>query len=459
VARATLKARLLIGSLLVLPVVLAAAGIAFDRAYRHSLVAAEQVRLERYFYLLFSLAELSHTPAGALLQLPDTLIEPDLEQNTSGIAAFVYDRQHRLVWRSNSSRLLSPAPSFADFSPQWQPGHMHFQRAKVGREDYFFAQFDTLWEDDKGATHPFRFALLHDTESVQLTLATYRTQLWQGLSLVALALLASQVLLTGWALAPLARLAQSLGLMRSGASQTLVGDYPHEIQQVVDRLNQVLARETQLRARYRNQVNDLAHSLKTPLAVLKATSGKENSQQYVNEQVDRMEKVVRYQLQKAVSEHAGNGTQIPLRHTLERLADSLKKIYRDKGLHINLDVPEDIAFVGDEEDLMELAGNLLDNACKYGDGTVTVTARLAEQLLTMQVDDNGPGINKTLRNSSMERGQRLDTALPGQGIGLAVCADIACNYGGKLTIGQSPLGGARFELALPGATLITANPD
>ena len=454
-ARATLKARLLIGSLLVLPVVLAIAGGALDRAYRHSLEAAEQVRLERYFYLLFSLAELAPGASGAQLQLPGTLIEPDLEQSNSGIAGFVYNAQGALIWRSNSSRLLSNAPRFSDFASQWQPGEMHFRRSQFDSQHYFLARFDTLWEDDRGTIHPFRFALLHDTESYQLALTTYRNQLWQGLGLVGLALLATQVLLTGWALAPLTRLAHSLGLMRRGASQTLVGDYPREIQQVVDRLNQVLARETQLRARYRNRVNDLAHSLKTPLAVLKATSDREDYQQHVNEQVERMEKVVRYQLQKAVSEHAGGGSQVPLRQTLERLAESLKKIYRDKGLNINLDVPADITFVGDEEDLMELAGNLLDNACKYGDGTVTVTAHLSEQLLTMQVDDNGPGITETLRNSSMERGKRLDTAMPGQGIGLAVCADIACNYGGKLTIDRSPLGGARFELALPGALLVT----
>lgn len=453
-ARATLKARLLLGSLLVLPLVLATAGAALDRAYQSSLEAAEQARLERYFYLLFSVAELHSTPSGLQLQLPDTLIEPDLEQSTSGIAAFVYNAHSQLIWRSNSSRLLSSAPNFADFAPRWQPGKMHFRRSTINANPYFFAQFDTLWEDERGATHKFRFALLHDTDSFQLALATYRTQLWQGLGLVALALLGTQVLLTGWALAPLARLAHSLGLMRSGASQTLVGDYPQEIQQVVDRLNQVLERETQRRSRYRNRVNDLAHSLKTPLAVLKAGGHQTAYQQQVQEQVERMEKVVRYQLQKAVSEHGDGGVQIPLKRTLERLAESLKKIYRDQGLDITIDAPADIAFVGQEEDLMELAGNLLDNACKYGGGIVTVTARLNQQRLSMQVDDNGPGITETLRDSSMERGKRLDTAMPGQGIGLAVCADIACNYGGKLSIGQSPLGGARFELTLPGAKVM-----
>src|SRR5690606_23303890 len=150
--------------------------------------------------------------------------------------------QGNLTWRSNSSRLLGQAPRFTDFAPKWQPGKMHFQRSTIGTDHYCFAQFDTLWEDDRGTTHPFRFALLHDTDSFQLASIAYRTQLWQGLGLVALALLVTQVLLTGWALAPLARLAQSLGLMRSGANQTLIGDYPREIQQVVDRLNQVLLR-------------------------------------------------------------------------------------------------------------------------------------------------------------------------------------------------------------------------
>lgn len=446
----TLKTRLLSSSMLIMILVLLITGAALDKAFQSSLLAAETVRLERYFYLLFSLAELEN----GQLQLPDAMIEPDLEQTTSGVAGFVFRGDGQQLWRSASSALMNDTPGYQSFSELWQPGELIVQRASAGDTPPFLAHFDVLWETEAGVTIPYRFALVHAGESYYSALAAFRTQLGRGLLIAAGALLLLQGLIIGWALKPLRQLARALERMRSGETSHLTGHYPGEIQQVVNSLNRVLESESRLRRRYRNSLGDLAHSLKTPLAVLKSARAPQSAEAYsqqVNEQVERMDQVVKYQLQRAVSEqNSGSKSQVPVAQTLERLGQSLKKIYRDKGISLAIDVDETLMFVGDEQDFLEIFGNLLDNGFKYGNHQVTVSAQLQGEQLHINVDDDGGGIAESLRSSSLERGQRLDTSKPGQGIGLAICADIAAGYQGQLKISRSALGGARFSVKLPG---------
>ncbi|MBU2887624.1 GHKL domain-containing protein [Gilvimarinus agarilyticus] len=450
-AQTTLKARLLVGSLIVLPLVLILAGLAQDRAYRSSLSAAEQVRLERYFYLLFSLAEMD----GDSLNLPSVLIEPDLEQTNSGVYAFVYNAQGDLIWQSSSSRLIEPTPGAGVFGAQPSPGELVLSHLPTDAEDSFYASFDVLWETDRGVTNPYRFALVHSGESYYSALKAFRQQQWRGLLLATASVIFIQALLLVWALRPLSYLARALGQMHRGETAQLRGEYPGEIQEVVTRLNRVLQSESHLRQRYRDSLSDLAHSLKTPLAVLKSAPIPDGAGVYgrqVLEQIERMDQVVKYQLQRAANQHgSGTRSRILLTEAAERITASLKKIYRDKNINFTIDVPARLAFVGDEQDLLEILGNLLDNACKYGQGQVTLSAQLQQEQLQITVDDDGDGIAETLRDNSLERGQRLDTSKPGQGIGLAICADIAAGYHGQLKISRSPLGGARFTVKLPGS--------
>lgn len=449
-AQTTLKARLLIGSLIVLPLVLLLAGLAQDKAFRSSLTAAEQVRLERYFYLLFSLAEMD----GDHLSLPDVLIEPDLEQTNSGVYAYVYDQAGELIWQSNSSRLVEPVPDAGAFGAQTSPGELVIAHRPSAASDSFYASFDVLWESDLGVTNPYRFALVHSAESYYSALKAFRQQQWRGLLLATASVIFVQTILLAWALRPLRHLARALGRMHSGETALLTGQYPAEVQEVVDRLNHVLDSESRLRKRYRNSLSDLAHSLKTPLAVLKSAPIPKGASDYgrqVQEQIERMDQVVKYQLQRAANQHgSGSRSRVLLAEAAERIISSLKKIYRDKNINFTVDVSPTLAFVGDEQDLLEILGNLLDNASKYGKGQVTLSAQLHAEQLQITVDDDGDGIAETLRDNSLERGQRLDTSKPGQGIGLAICADIAAGYRGQLKISRSPLGGARFTVRLPG---------
>ncbi|MDO3385294.1 ATP-binding protein [Gilvimarinus sp. SDUM040013] len=452
-AQTTLKTRLLVGSLVVLPLVLILAGLAQDKAFRSSLLAAEQVRLERYFYLLFSLAEMTDNT----LSLPSVLIEPDLEQPNSGVQAYVYNAQDELIWQSASSQLTDPIPTANAFGLHDRPGELIISHQPKDRSDSFYASFDVLWESNNNVTNPYRFALVHSGESYYSGLNAFRQQQWRGLLLATAAVIFLQSILLAWALRPLQHLARALGRMHSGETAQLNGEFPGEIQTVVNRLNRVLEGESRLRKRYRNSLSDLAHSLKTPLAVLKSAripNGARDYGQQVLEQVERMDQVVKYQLQRAANQQgSGTRTRVPLAEAADRITASLKKIYRDKHVNFTIDVSPRLAFVGDEQDLLEILGNLLDNASKYGKGQVTVSAQLKADQLQITVDDDGDGIAETLHNNSLERGARLDTSKPGQGIGLAICADIAAGYHGHLKISRSPLGGARFTVKLPGCEI------
>src|SRR5690606_24676005 len=175
----TLKSRLLLASVLVMPLALGSTGLALDRAFQASLEAAEQTRLERYFYLLFSIAEIH--PDQQELSIPAYTAEPDFENPSSGILGFVFNIEGEIIWQSNSAALLAEIPQKQHFSSTFNPGSLFFYQREFAERDYFFAHYDTLWQMPDGNDIPFRFALLHNLTEYRQTLDTYRTQLWQGL--------------------------------------------------------------------------------------------------------------------------------------------------------------------------------------------------------------------------------------------------------------------------------------
>jgi len=214
----------------------------------------------------------------------------------------------------------------------------------------------------------------------------------------------------------------------------------------------LLADERRQRERYRNTLADLAHSLKTPLSILKNEAARpeldESTGAALNEQVDRMNDIVGYQLERAVaSSSALYRASVPVAPVVDKLVTALARVYQDKGVVIDADIQAE-NFAGDERDLYELLGNLLDNACKYGGGRVGLALRDRAERLLIQVDDDGPGIAETNHEQVLRRGARLDTRESGQGIGLAVVAEIVDRYDGKIAIRQAALGGASLQVVL-----------
>jgi two-component system sensor histidine kinase PhoQ len=273
---------------------------------------------------------------------------------------------------------------------------------------------------------------------------------------VAVLLLAVQGAVLRWSLAPLRQVAEDLSAIESGEHQQLEGHYPREMRGLTDNLNALLAGQREHLDRHRHTLSDLAHSLKTPLAVIRGEMEKAPSPAelpaLIGEQVRRMSEIVDYQLQRAAT-----SGRLPLSAPLSvaaaarKIGGSLNKVYADKGVNCQIQVAEDADFHGEEGDLLEVLGNLLDNAYKWCKQRVLVTANLDQDGgLRLSVEDDGPGITPQKAEAVLQRGVRGDSSSPGYGIGLAIVQDIVRVYGGKLQIEKSPaLGGAKITLALP----------
>jgi len=456
----SLTSRLLLASALLLPCFLGATGYFLDLAFQRSLAAGVAERLQTQIYLLLGAAEME----GETLTMPPTLSEPLYDQLNSGLYGVILDHRYREVWRSASARLL-PAELALQQAADPRGGETAFAQVRlpgiqVAELPLFLFAHNTLWESDSGGEYRFRFYILRDQIAYQAQLRTYRGQLWQWLGTVAAILLLVQLFIMRWGLRPLGRLAADLHKIEEGETQRLSGEYPREVQQVTDNLNRVLEREHRQRERYRNSLGDLAHSLKTPLAALRgalnapeADEGSHDStalHQLIDDQVTRMNQIVSHQLQRAiVRNHGSKQQQVEVAQVANRLSTALEKVYADKHIRFSLQLPQPCGFYGDERDLMEVLGNLLENAFKYGEHAVALTGLIDNQNLTLVIGDDGPGVPPSRQQEILQRGARADTAQPGQGIGLAMAVEIISGYGGSLSVEQSPLGGAEFRVSFP----------
>lgn len=451
----SIAARLLLASALLLPLFLGLTGFFLDRAFENSLSVAEGSRLRGHINLLLSVAEPDNKNSTlSNLRMPVTLSEADFEHPNSGLFGYIFNDQQKLVWHSNSAALRDP-PSFASVASNNTPGKLLITEFVLGKKLYFVAHYTVNWEDAKGKPTPFHFVVVHSATEYKAELKAYRNELWRWLGAAGFFLLIAQTMILRWGLRPLGKLAVALKKMQSGDTSNIAGEHPRELQKIVDNLNQVLEREQALRQRYRNSLSDLAHSLKTPLAVLQSKLGQgaesdTELQQIASEQVARMNQVVTYQLQRAVSsQQQGTFRRTRIEPIAQRLFAALQKVYADKQMHQELALEPHSTVAGDEQDVMELLGNLLENAFKYGNKQVRMSSRFEQQQLCIEIEDDGPGVPEDQTERILERGQRLDTNKPGQGIGLAVAAEIIRSYDGDIRISRSPLGGARFSIFLP----------
>ena len=443
-ARGSLTRRLILSAAGVLFVLLGVAGYALDRAFENSQLAAQSERLFLRVFNLLSLAELDDVS----LTLPRALREPRFNSPESGLVALVLDDRRESAWESLSSEWFTDG-DWVRAQPALSPGEEEFGL----HQDWVYQRNGFVWEDARGQDRYFEFWVLEDAAALESAVQTFRGQLWGSLGVVTVALLLALSLVTAWGLRPLRLMASNLHRIRSGESSTLAGPYPKELAPLTDSLNQLLQAEQGQRERYRKAMGDLAHSLKTPLAVMRTIAGPEANE--VHEQVGRMDQIVRYQLQRAVTD-ARNGPVLGQRCDLsaatERLGSALGKAFAHDDKVLDLPDPDDNLFVAmDSNDVLEVLGNLIENAFKYGRSVIMVSFTRTNLGIEVNIDDDGPGISPPAREQILTRGKRLDTIQPGQGIGLAMVNDILDSYSVRLHIGDSPLGGARFSLTLPAA--------
>lgn len=285
---------------------------------------------------------------------------------------------------------------------------------------------------------------------------------WEWFSYVLLANLLLVVpllwLAAYWSLRPIKALVNQVGELENGERDQLDENPPSELRGLVRNLNILVRNERQRYTKYRTTLSDLTHSLKTPLAVLQTTlrslrTGKQTTIEEVEpimlDQISRISQQIGYYLHRA-SINSGQTVLTREIHSVPALLDSLtvalNKVYQRKGVVITLDISPEVTFMGEKNDFMEVMGNVLENACKYCLEFVEITSLHSDKFLTIVIDDDGPGIPESKRELIFQRGQRVDTLRPGQGLGLSVAAEIIEQYDGSITISDSPLGGARMQV-------------
>ena len=262
-----------------------------------------------------------------------------------------------------------------------------------------------------------------------------------------------------YGLLPFEHLRTGLGAVRDGRSQRVAGEYPTELQPLVDDLNSLLEVREQAVRRAIAKAGDLAHGLKTPLAVLSQEAQRADAAGHhelaaaIGQQVERMRRQMNYYLAHARASASGAtiGARCSVRESAEGLARTLLRLHADRGLSIHVNVFADHAVKGQREDVDEMLGNLLDNACKWAKSRVDVSSAIDGDNVVICVDDDGPGLDPALRAAVLRRGVRADEAAPGSGFGLAIVHDLSELYGGSIALSASPSGGVRATLTLPRA--------
>lgn len=442
--RQSLLARLLLASLLALPLSLGSTGWYLESAHRAALQAAAVERLE--LQVLALLAQADFDPGFSLPLQP---LEARLLQANSGLYALVSDGSGDPLWLSPSAALLpQPLALLSGDVPALAAGQSHRdERAGLLRYAY-----QVLWETGSGRPQPLRFLVAESTapRDADLRVYRYRLLLWLGVTL--LLLLAVQLLILRWGLQPLRALTAAIGRIEAGETTQLPGPWPREVQPLADNLQALLGGEQQRRRRLRNTLSDLAHSLKTPLAVLRSADRRRpDFERLQEEQFERMEEVIGWHLQRAAGGNHRVLQRTAVAPVLQRLRATLLKVYAQRELRFVVDCPPEARFRGDERDLMELLGNLLDNACKYArrELRIRVSGGSAAAPLELLVEDDGDGISPELRDALLQRGARADSRREGQGLGLALVLDIVHGQRGSLSLGDSDLGGAAVRVSLP----------
>ena len=455
-AKRSIKGRLLLATLVLLPLFCGLLGWSLDQAFTASVRAHEQTQLKLQAYALIAAAELEQNQ----LWLPEQFTENRLNQPSSDLFAVIFaDQAEAPFWRS-------PSAVNKTLPPDWQPlplasGQARFDELLGTEEALFYLQYSVLWEDQQGGSRPFQFVIFERQDQLRKQIAAYRQSLWGWLAAIAGTITVLQILILQWGLKPIRQVAGDLTQIQQGQQLRLSGRYPTELLELTDSINTLLDNEAQQRERYRNTLADLAHSLKTPLAIMQGALPEPSLAQEpdrgdiqvaeLQEQINRIDQIISYQLKRSVSAPTNPfSTTLPIREHCEKVISALHKVYRDKPVKVAIALAETLSFRGEQGDLLELLGNLLDNAFKYGHGEVRISGTFApEEGLTLCIEDNGPGVAAHQSALLLRRGERADTVQPGQGIGLSVVTDIVSSYGGSMELAKSTMGGLAVTLRLP----------
>lgn len=442
----SLLTRLLAGAMVMLLVTLAVVGAAIDRAYTRAAENNMHERLEGVIWLILSTVEVDDHGRPVM---PESLAEPRLNRPGSSLHGGVMTSAGE--WRSPSLTGVEPQPR----ARMLERGRELFRGLDAGGNWNVYG-IGLGWELDDGLVDLTLWAA-EDPNRLRMELSGFRNGLWRWLTLAGALIVIGQLILLMMTLRPLRRVAVEAADIEAGRRSAIEGHYPRELRPLTDNLNTLLAAERDNARRYSQSLADLAHALKTPVAVLRAQldSGGTLSVADLERQLDGMERTIRRQLERAQrSTFSALPSAVEVAPVLKRTAESLERLYAPQGLRVNVEADPGLHAYMNERDLWEICGNLMENAAKYGHGKVLAIARRGaagrhRDELIIEVHDNGPGVDDETAGQLLARGGRGDERAEGQGLGLAIVGELVEDAGGRLEIVKSRLGGACFRVILP----------
>ncbi len=447
-SRPSLRGRLMLLGILALLVSLGGLGIALDRAFSAATISAIDERLENIVLLLLAHID----PEQPRLGFESPPRDERLSQPESGLFAGIAAAEWQ--WQSPSA-LLHGAPPIAP-----APLGSGVFAGPLPDRPWFSYTLNVAFETETGEEIPLVVWAAQAKVEYDRQMASYRRGLWPYLAGAAAVVSLMQYLGLALGMRPFHRVLAEIKAVERGASDALGDDYPSELEPLTVNINALLATERANRERYRRALDDLAHSLKTPLAVARqvfdsarpgGADGGGAEWQVAGQALDDMQQTIGRHLERAGAvARRTHAPEIEVWPLARRLVTALGRVYGPRGVGLECDIPAGVKLRCEERDLMEILGNLLENACKYGRSRARITARVAARNgLEIVVEDDGPGIAADDFSRFLERGTRGDRRAEGQGLGLALAAELAAAYRAVLTLDRSPLGGAALHLVFP----------
>ncbi len=441
----SLSFRLLISAGVVLSAFFALVAFVLEEGFRESTEQALKETLQVHLYSLLAVAEM--TDSGEM-KMPRSLREPRFSNPSSGLYAAINQTDNTLVWRSNSAIGIDLSPAIP-----LKPGELIFVKDNNNR---FVLHYSIIWENKKGIENFYVFTVAEDESFVTHQVGRFRVTLRTWLFFIGLLLVLFQYLVLRWSLKPLRIIVNDLEEIEAGKKTRLNGQYPLELKGLANNLNTLISSERAHLERYRNTLSDLAHSLKTPLAILRGClETTVVNKDTATEQISRMNDIVEYQLQKAAAKGQKKLTgKVDITHIIDKIILSLNKVYSEKQIVFSFTHSEQCFMRGEEGDIYEIAGNLLDNASKWCDKQIKVNLQQLEKgekfSLLLEIEDDGAGIPEQKLDEILQRGVRADENIQGHGIGMAVVNELIALLGGQLFAERSEtLGGMKWRVFLP----------
>ncbi len=434
----SLRARLVTGALVWTVLAGVLGSWALSNAFRTTAQDAFDSRLTSLVAILIGLTEIN---ANGEVTIARSIGDPQFERIYSGWYWLVKSGEttplrSRSLW---DIELNIPSLAVSATPTLWST------EDSLGRELRVAGQTVSL----PGAARPLTFVVTGDLDAFRQESQRFDLILWLSLAGLGLGLILAILIQVSFGLRPLNRLAHETEAVRTGASKQLTPTGTRELDMLVDEVNSLIEHNRQVIERSRASASDLAHALKTPLAIMQSSQEDSAPSSEQRDQIATMERIITRHLARAATAGPGRHTPVALAPIVSDLARGLTRVYAERKLTFGSDLSAELSYPADREDLEEIVGNLLENAFKWARSRIQVNASRHPQHFLLAVEDDGPGIDSDDASRAIERGARLDEQTPGTGLGLSIVKDIAAIYRGDLRLSRSDIGGLKAEVMLP----------